>query len=253
MKIASFGLSLALLFVTGCANKPDVISGTEELNPLISSSYAAADRLLTPTAKQELLRKDKRVLVASWVDVNQVSRSSIFGKMMAEQLAKVGIAGSYEGALLYAGNPELISRTHFARFLVEQGVCRDTDQVFKNYLVEHKPGYVPHQWASLDDAVAWIKAAGGVAVIAHPGRYKLTAMQLDELFKHFKELGGLAIEVVTGSHSPAQYQIYTKAAEHYGFMASRGSDFHDPQESYIDLGKLPHLPEHLTPVWSVFH
>ena len=174
-------------------------------------------------------------------------------KMMAEQLAKVGIPGSFEGALLYAGNPELISRTHFARFLVEQGVCRDTDQVFKNYLVEHKPGYVPHQWASLDDAVAWIKAAGGVAVIAHPGRYKLTAMQLDELFKHFKELGGLAIEVVTGSHSAAQYQIYSKAAEHYGFMASRGSDFHDPHESYIDLGKLPHLPEHLTPVWSVFH
>jgi 3',5'-nucleoside bisphosphate phosphatase len=174
-------------------------------------------------------------------------------KMMAEQLAKVGITGSYEGALLYAGNPELISRTHFARFLVEQGVCRDTEQVFKNYLVEHKPGYVPHQWANLDDAVAWIKAAGGVAVIAHPGRYKLTAMQLDELFKHFKELGGLAIEVVTGSHSPAQYQIYSNAAEHYGFMASRGSDFHDPQESYIDLGKLPHLPEHLTPVWSVFH
>jgi predicted metal-dependent phosphoesterase TrpH len=174
-------------------------------------------------------------------------------KMMADQLAKVGIAGSYEGALLYAGNPELISRTHFARFLVEQGVCRDTDQVFKNYLVEHKPGYVPHQWASLDDALTWIKAAGGVAVIAHPGRYKLTAMQLDELFKHFKELGGLAIEVVTGSHSPAQYQTYAKAAEHYGFMASRGSDFHDPGESYIDLGKLPHLPDHLTPVWSVFH
>ncbi|MDZ4055603.1 MAG: PHP domain-containing protein, partial [Polynucleobacter sp.] len=174
-------------------------------------------------------------------------------KMMADQLTQAGIAGSFEGALHYAGNPELISRTHFARFLVEQGVCRDTEQVFKSYLIEHKPGYVPHQWASLDEAVTWIKSAGGVAVIAHPGRYKLSAMQLDELFKHFKDLGGLAIEVVTGSHSPAQYQTYSKAAEHYGFMASRGSDFHDPRESYIDLGKLPHLPDHLTPVWSVFH
>ena len=174
-------------------------------------------------------------------------------KMMADQLTQAGITGSFEGALHYAGNPELISRTHFARFLVEQGVCRDTEQVFKHYLIEHKPGYVPHQWASLDEAVAWIKSAGGVAVIAHPGRYKLSAMQLDELFKRFKDLGGLAIEVVTGSHSPAQYQTYSKAAEHYGFMASRGSDFHDPHESYIDLGKLPHLPDHLTPVWSVFH
>ena len=174
-------------------------------------------------------------------------------KQMAEQLLKAGIPGAYEGALHFAGNHELIARTHFARFLVEQGVCRDTDQVFKNYLVEDKPGYVPHLWATLDNAVAWIKAAGGVAVIAHPGRYKLSSMQMDELYKHFKEIGGMAIEVITGSHSPNQYQTYGKIAQHYGFLASRGSDFHDPEESYIDLGALPHLPDHLTPVWSLFH
>ena len=174
-------------------------------------------------------------------------------KLMAEQLLKAGIPGAYEGALLFAGNPELIARTHFARFLVEQGVCRDTEQVFKNYLVENKPGYVPHLWATLDDAVAWIKAAGGVAVIAHPGRYKLSAMQMDELYKHFKDIGGIGIEVITGSHSPNQYQTYGKIAQHYGFLASRGSDFHDPEESYIDLGALPHLPDNLTPVWSLFH
>lgn len=173
--------------------------------------------------------------------------------LMAEQLLKVGIPGAYEGALHFAGNQELISRTHFARFLVEQGVCRDTEQVFKNYLIENKPGYVPHVWATLDDAVAWIKQAGGVAVIAHPGRYKLSAMQMDELYKHFKDIGGVAIEVITGSHSPSQYQTYGKIAQHYGFLASRGSDFHDPDESYIDLGTLPHLPDHLTPVWSLFH
>jgi predicted metal-dependent phosphoesterase TrpH len=174
-------------------------------------------------------------------------------KQMAEQLLKAGIPGAYEGALHFAGNQELISRTHFARFLVEQGICKDTDQVFKRYLVEDKPGYVPHLWATLDDAVAWIKGAGGAAVIAHPGRYKLNDIQMDELYKHFKEIGGMAIEVITGSHSPNQYQTYGKIAQHYGFLASRGSDFHDPEESYIDLGTLPHLPDHLTPVWSLFH
>ena len=175
-------------------------------------------------------------------------------QMMAEQLAKVGIPGAYEGALHYAGNHQLISRTHFARFLVEQGICKNTEHVFKNYLVEDKPGYVPHMWATLDDAVAWIKAAGGVAVIAHPGRYsRLNAMQMDELFKHFKDIGGLAIEVITGSHSPDQYQTFGKIAQQYGFLASRGSDFHDPNESHIDLGNLPLLPDHLKPVWSAFH
>ena len=175
-------------------------------------------------------------------------------QMMAEQLLKVGIPGAYEGALHFAGNHELISRTHFARFLVEQGVCSSTEQVFKNYLIEGKPGYVPHQWASLDNAVQWIKSAGGVAVIAHPGRYsRLNAMQMDELYTRFKDLGGLAIEVITGSHSPDQYKTFAKIAQQYGFLASRGSDFHDPNESHIDLGNLPHLPDHLTPVWSAFH
>ena len=174
-------------------------------------------------------------------------------KTMAEQLLKVGIPGAYEGALHYAGNHELISRTHFARFLVEQGVCKDTEQVFKSYLVDGKPGYVPHMWAKLDDAVSWIKSAGGVAVIAHPGRYNLNAVQMEELYKHFKDIGGLGIEVITGSHSPDQYQTYGKIAQQYGFLASRGSDFHDPEESHTDLGSLPNLPDHLTPVWSVFH
>jgi len=174
-------------------------------------------------------------------------------QLMSDQLLKVGIPGAYEGALHYAGNHQLISRTHFARYLVEKGVCKDTEHVFKNYLVEGKPGFVPHQWATLEDAVAWIKAAGGVAVIAHPGRYPFNPMQMDELYKQFKDLGGLGIEVITGSHSPDQYQTYGKVALQYGFLASRGSDFHDPNESHIDLGVLPHLPDHLTPVWSVFH
>ncbi|MEY3352837.1 MAG: hypothetical protein RL533_1147 [Pseudomonadota bacterium] len=174
-------------------------------------------------------------------------------RQMAAQLAQIGIENSYEGALKFAGNPELIARTHFARYLVEQQVCRDMDEVFRKYLVAGKPGYVSHRWASLDQAVDWITGAGGEAVIAHPGRYRLNAMQMDELYARFKDLGGAGIEVVTGSHSPDQYQTYAKVAKRYGFLASRGSDFHDPQESDIDLGRLPHLPEHLTPIWSAFH
>lgn len=174
-------------------------------------------------------------------------------RQMAAQLAQIGIENSYEGALKFAGNPELIARTHFARYLVEQQVCRDMDEVFRKYLVAGKPGYVSHRWASLNQAVDWITGAGGEAVIAHPGRYRLNAMQMDELYARFKDLGGAGIEVVTGSHSPDQYQTYAKVAKRYGFLASRGSDFHDPQESDIDLGQLPHLPEHLTPIWSAFH
>ena len=174
-------------------------------------------------------------------------------RQMAAQLAQIGIENSYEGALKFAGNPELIARTHFARYLVEQQVCRDMDEVFRKYLVAGKPGYVSHRWASLDQAVDWITGAGGEAVIAHPGRYRLNAMQMDELYARFKDLGGAGIEVVTGSHSPDQYQTYAEVAKRYGFLASRGSDFHDPQESDNDLGQLPHLPEHLTPIWSAFH
>ena len=170
---------------------------------------------------------------------------------MAEGLAKVGIHGAYEGALKFVGNPELISRTHFARFLVEQGHCRDTPEVFRKYLTEGKPGYVPHRWASLKDAVSWITAAKGMAVIAHPGRYKFTANEEYALFLEFKAHGGQAIEVVTGSHTTAEYVEYADKALEFDFAASRGSDFHSPDESHCDLGKLPPLPGALTPVWEL--
>jgi len=170
---------------------------------------------------------------------------------MSEGLAKVGIHGAYEGALKFVGNPELISRTHFARFLVEAGHCRDTNEVFKKFLTEGKPGYVPHRWASLKDAVHWIRDAGGLAVVAHPGRYKFTANEEYALFLEFKAHGGQAIEVVTGSHTPAEYIEYADKALEFGFAASRGSDFHSPDESHCDLGKLPWLPGTLQPVWEL--
>jgi 3',5'-nucleoside bisphosphate phosphatase len=170
---------------------------------------------------------------------------------MAAGLAKVGIHGAYEGALKYVGNPELISRTHFARFLVETGVCSETHEVFRKYLTEGNPGYVPTRWASLRDAVHWITDAGGVAVIAHPGRYKFTVNEEYALFTEFKAHGGQATEVVTGSHTVAEYAKYAATAKEFGLAASRGSDFHSPTESRIDLGTLPFLPGDLTPVWEL--
>ncbi|MGE4051760.1 MAG: 3',5'-nucleoside bisphosphate phosphatase [Piscinibacter sp.] len=169
---------------------------------------------------------------------------------MADSLAKAGIPGSFEGALKYVGNPDLISRTHFARYLVETGVCADTSEVFRRFLTEGKPGFVPHRWAGLRDAVHWITEAGGMAVIAHPARYKFTANEEHALFSEFKSHGGRGVEVITGSHSAAEAVRYAEAALEYGLAASRGSDFHSPDESHTDLGALPELPGNLTPVWE---
>ena len=170
---------------------------------------------------------------------------------MSEGLAKVGIHGAYEGALKYAGNHELISRTHFARFLVESGVCKDTSEVFRKYLTENKPGFVPHRWASLENAVTWITGAGGVAVIAHPARYGFTANEEYALFTEFINHGGRGVEVITGSHSSADALQYAETALEFNLAASRGSDFHSPDESHTDLGTLPWLPGQLKPVWEL--
>lgn len=169
---------------------------------------------------------------------------------MAEGLARVGIHGAYEGALKYVGNPDLISRTHFARFLVEQGICQETHEVFRRYLTEGKPGYVEHRWARLSDALDWIHQAGGVAVIAHPARYHFSPNEEYALFTDFKALGGMGVEVVTGSHTVAEYQRYADVAREFDLLASRGSDFHDPAESHTDLGSLPDLPGAVTPIWE---
>ncbi|TCS36091.1 hypothetical protein EDC30_108155 [Paucimonas lemoignei] len=168
---------------------------------------------------------------------------------MAAQLAEAGIPHAFEGAIKFVGNPDLISRTHFARYLVEIGVCADVKDVFRNYLTEGKPGYVPHRWATLQDAVRWIRSAGGIAIVAHPGRYRFTELQQHALLSEFKHAGGVGIEVVTGSHTPDQYEVYAKVAAKYGLLASRGSDFHGPEESHVELGALPPLPRSVTPVW----
>ncbi len=168
---------------------------------------------------------------------------------IAEKLEKVGIHGAYEGASAFAeGN--LIGRTHFARFLVKSGVVDDERKVFKRYLVNGKPGHVSGDWASLEEAVNWIHSAGGETVIAHPARYSMTRSKLRRLFKDFVELKGDALEVVSGSHSRDDYFTMAKHAKDFGLKASAGSDFHSPETPWLELGRLPKLPDSCQPIWS---
>jgi len=173
-------------------------------------------------------------------------------EQIAGELDKAGIDGSLAGARAHVTNPELVGRTHFARFLAERGYARDVPGVFKKFLVTGRPGHVPHLWAGLEQAIGWIRASGGMAVLAHPGRYKLEEPQRCALLAAFKDAGGAAIEVVTGSHTPDQFQSYARYAQRYGLLASTGSDFHGPGESYRDLGDLPDLPRGCTPVWAAW-
>ena len=170
-------------------------------------------------------------------------------RKMAAELARAGIPGSLEGAYAYVENPNLISRTHFARFLVEKRHVSDVKSAFQHYLVQGKPGYVPHQWATLAEALGYIRLGGGVAVVAHPGRYKLTRGEMRKFLGEFKDGGGAGIEVISSSHSAEQFLEYAILAREFGLHASRGSDFHGPGESRVDLGKLPNLAADLKPIW----
>lgn len=174
---------------------------------------------------------------------------------MADELARAGIGGVLAGALRHASNPNMVGRTHFARYLVEAGHCKDVKSVFNRYLATGKPGYVAHQWANLADAIDWICGSGGVAVLAHPGRYmvgrhSMGKKTMHELLTEFVELGGQALEVVTGSHTPEQYAEFSRYADEFNLLSSCGSDFHGPGESYRDMGRLPDLPLICRPVWT---
>lgn len=171
---------------------------------------------------------------------------------MSAELEKIGVRNAFDGAMRFAENPSLISRAHFARYLVESGVCKDVRSVFDAYLVPGRPGYVDHRWATLSDSIGWVLDAGGIAAVAHPGRYKLNNRDMRRFLAEFKDLGGQAIEVMSGSHSQENVGTFGRLATEYGFLASRGSDFHGPGESYVDLGKLPPLPDGLKPVWEAF-
>ena len=170
-------------------------------------------------------------------------------RRMSDSLAAAGISDALEGALAHAKNPSLLSRSHFARFLAHQGYARDMKDVFNYYLVPGKPGYVAHEWAGLEEAIGWIRASGGMAVLAHPGRYPLPKADLRVLIGQFRDLGGEGIEVLSGSHTPEQFREYADIARQYGLAASRGSDFHGVGESRTGPGALPALAADLVPIW----
>ena len=169
-------------------------------------------------------------------------------RRMADNLAQHGIVGAYEGADSYAANKQMVGRTHFARWLVAQGHAPDMRTTFKRFLTPGHPGYVEHEWTSLENAVGWIRASGGMAVIAHPGRYPFKAHQLHVLLDTFRALGGEGIEVITGSHHPSEYGKFADLARAFSLKSSRGADFHAPGEG-VDIGCLPALPHYCQPVW----
>jgi predicted metal-dependent phosphoesterase TrpH len=168
---------------------------------------------------------------------------------IGRDLERHGITGAYIGAMKYAAG-SIISRTHFARFLIEHGHAQDMQQVFKRFLVRGKPGYVEGEWASLEEALGWIHAAGGEAVVAHPARYKLSATHLRRLLTVFKEHGGTAIEVVSGSHGRDECRNMAEYARQFSLFASAGSDYHGPINPWMELGKLPELPSGCIPIWE---
>ena len=171
-------------------------------------------------------------------------------RRMGDALAAAGIPGAYSGALKFVTSESLISRTHFARFLVESGYVRETRDVFKHYLTPGKPGYVEHDWVTLPEAVDWIHAAGGQAVLAHPGRYKLNGEGIRQLLAEFRDVGGDGIEVLSSSHTAAQNDEFLRHARVFGLLASSGSDYHGPGESWVDLGGMPPIPAGTAPVWK---
>lgn len=170
---------------------------------------------------------------------------------IGRKLEKKGISGAYEGACDLATGA-LVGRLHFARFLVQCGHAQDVKDVFRKYLVAGKPGYVHSEWASLEDALGWIREAGGMAVIAHPARYRMTRGKLRRLIGDFKELGGRGLEVVSGSHSRNEYFTMARHAADFALLASAGSDYHGPENPWIKLGQLPALPSGCDPVWEHF-
>lgn len=170
---------------------------------------------------------------------------------MADALARIGIGGCFEGSMVLASNPHLVGRTHFARYLVSQGMAKDTKAVFRKYLVPGKPGYVKHSWATIEEATRWIHKAGGVAVLAHPGRYDIGPNAMKRLLDEFKSVGGDAVEVITSNHTREQAELFARHAQHFGLHASAGSDFHGDEGDRVAPGRTYDLPTGVKPIWEL--
>ncbi len=170
---------------------------------------------------------------------------------MANRLAKLGIEGAMEGAQAYV-NGQILSRTHFARFLLDNGHVKTMQAAFDRYLGDGKKAYVCAEWTPLAQAVEWINAAGGHAVVAHPARYKLSATKLRLLFDEFKQMGGAGLEVISGRQDINVTKNMTDYAKKYELRASIGSDYHGPSQAWSNMGQMPPLPEACEPIWGLW-
>jgi len=173
------------------------------------------------------------------------------GEVIAKKLEAIGIVGALDGAKAHAGS-DMVGRPHFARWLVEQGVTRTIDQAFKRYLGAGKPGDVKQMWPDIADVVDIINASGGVAVIAHPLKYKMTRTKLCSMAADFVDCGGQGIEVVSGRQNVHESADLAKIGVKYGLYGSMGSDFHAPSGPWAELGCCPPMPVSIEPVWSLW-
>ena len=185
----------------------------------------------------------------SQIRIGRASRA----ELIAQGLEKAGLVNTLAGAQQYAQNPEMITRTHFARYLVAQGYARNMAAVFKRFMVKGKPGYVVHEWAQLGEAINWIRAAGGVAVLAHPGRYDMGSTTMRVLLAEFARQGGEAIEVLSGSHSSEHNATFARYAQEFNLMASVGTDYHATGEGAREPGLMPDIPAFCHPVWQTWY
>jgi 3',5'-nucleoside bisphosphate phosphatase len=167
------------------------------------------------------------------------------------KLEKKRILGAFESVKQAAGNG-MITRTHFAEFLLSQGYVTTLQGAFDHYLGEGKPGYVSTHWPGLEEVINWITASGGIAVLAHPMRYKLTGSWMRRLLMEFKEMGGLSIEVVSGRNNPEEINTLAHYAKQFDLAGSAGSDFHNPKNIWVELGRLNPMPDIVKPVWHLF-
>ena len=225
-----------------------------------STAAAAVGMGLVPGAEISVSWQSQTVQVLGlnispdWVPLQEgLARLRDFRDWRAEEigrrLARAGIDGACEGARALARG-RIVSRTHFAHYLVAQGRAGTVRDVFKRYLVPGKPGHVSGKWATLEEALDWIRVAGGLAVIAHPARYRMTASKLRRLIAEFRELGGVGLEVVSGSHTRDNVHAMAAHARTEGLLASAGSDYHGPENPWVKLGQLAGLPTGCRPIWE---
>ncbi len=180
----------------------------------------------------------------------QMERRRQRAQQIAQRLAKLGLPDVLAQAA--EGAPQGIpARPHFARALVAAGVCRQEKDAFAKYLAQGKPAYVKTEWPGVEEAVAWIRAAGGIAVLAHPHRYKMTRTRLERLIRQFAEAGGQALEVVSANQDPASVRQLAGFCTRYQLTASQGSDYHGPSMRWVQVGRMPALPSECRPVWPL--